>query len=99
MTSRRGSIRRQALVDRLRDEAATAETAIRALDHELAAALAALASIDAEIIRLVHWDGFTLAEVARHLGRPAATVRSCYSRARVTLRAALDFAVLADERF
>jgi RNA polymerase sigma-70 factor (ECF subfamily) len=89
-SSRRGSIRRQALVDRLRDEAVVAESTVTPPDYELAEALATLAMVDAEIIRLVHWDGFSLEEVAQHLDRPAGTIRSRYSRARSTLRAALS---------
>jgi RNA polymerase sigma-70 factor (ECF subfamily) len=89
-TSRRGSIRRQALVDRLRDEASVTESTVTPPDYELAEALAGLAAIDAEIIRLVHWDGFSLAEVSQHLNRPAGTVRSRYSRARTALREALS---------
>jgi RNA polymerase sigma-70 factor (ECF subfamily) len=88
-SSQRGSVRRQALVDRLRDEAAVAENLVAPPDYELAAALAALNAVDAEIIRLVHWDGFSLADVALHLDRPAGTIRSRYSRARSALRDAL----------
>lgn len=89
-TSRRAGTRRQALVDRLRAEAELFSTDHRAEDDELVAALATLSPVDAEIIRLVHWDGFTLAEVADHLGRPAGTIRSRYSRARSVLRAELQ---------
>lgn len=89
-TSRRSGVRRQALVDRLRAEAESTSVEHRAEDGELVAALAALSPVDAEIIRLVHWDGFTLAEVANHLGRPAGTIRSKYSRARSVLRARLQ---------
>lgn len=85
-TSRRGAIRRQALVARLRSEARTAAHAISGPDAELTSALAELPRADLEIIRLVHWDGFSLAEVAQHLGKPAGTIRSRYSRARAQLR-------------
>lgn len=89
-TSRRGRVRRQALMDRLRDQALTGGTHVPARDDDVHRALGALAPLDAEIIRLHHWDGFSLAEIARHLGRPAGTIRSRYSRARATLRLALD---------
>lgn len=89
-TSRRGRVRRQALMDRLRDQALTEGTHVPARDDDVHRALGALAPLDAEIIRLHHWDGFSLAEIARHLGRPAGTIRSRYSRARATLRLALD---------
>lgn len=84
-TYRRGNARRQALVERLRVEGASAPTTT-SFDPEIAAALAELAPLDSEIIRLLHWDGFTLAEIAEHLGRPAGTIRSRYSRARAALR-------------
>lgn len=89
-SSRRGSVRRQALVQRLRDEAATDPPPQHSRDSELDAALAALSPVDAEIIRLLHWDGFTLAEIAQHLGRPPGTIRSRYSRARALLRSTLE---------
>lgn len=88
-TSRRSGIRRQALVDRMRDEVAARPTT-RTEEHDaLHAALSELPEIDAEIIRLIHWDGFSLTEIAQHLNRPAGTIRSRYSRARAALRAAL----------
>jgi len=42
-----------------------------------------------ELVMLVHWDGFTLAEAADLLGVNASTARSRYAAARETLRAAL----------
>lgn len=47
----------------------------------------------AELVRLVHWDGFTLAEAAELTGVPASTARGRYQRAKEQLRSAL--AVLA----
>lgn len=49
-----------------------------------------LPSDQAEVIRLVHWDGFTLAEVAQLLQEPPTTTRSRYRRAKGSLRQALD---------
>ena len=89
-TSRRGFRRRQALFDRLREEAALSPEVSAPIDCELHEALAALDPVDSEIIRLVHWDGFSLAEVERHLERPAGTVRSRYSRARSALKGSLQ---------
>jgi RNA polymerase sigma factor (sigma-70 family) len=43
----------------------------------------------AELIRLVHWDGFTLVEAAELLGINASTARSRYKRAKDSLREAL----------
>lgn len=42
-----------------------------------------------ELVQLVHWDGFTLAAAADHIGIGASTARSRYQRAREILRAAL----------
>lgn len=87
----RGERRRLALVDRLRntmsltrgtngaDEGSEVRDAIDRLDENLA-----------EIVKLVHWDGFALPEVADILGIPLTTVRSRYRRARDTLRNALS---------
>lgn len=82
---RRASLRRDALRSRLvlhlrRDDAAATE------DSPVLEALSALDPLDQEIIRLVHWDGFALAEVATLLGKPAGTIRSRHHRARELLR-------------
>lgn len=89
-TSRRSSVRRQALADRLRGEASLHPASSETADDQLHAALADLSKLDAEIIRLLHWDGFTLNEIAQHLNRPPGTVRSRYSRARAALRRRLE---------
>lgn len=44
----------------------------------------------AELVRLVHWDGFSLADAAELLGIPASTARGRYQRAKSELRAALS---------
>ncbi|TFB52068.1 RNA polymerase sigma factor [Cryobacterium tagatosivorans] len=44
----------------------------------------------AEVVTLTHWEGFSLAEIARLQGVPAATVRGRYRRARLALLAALS---------
>ena len=59
-------------------------------NEQLHDALVQLDDLDREIIRLIHWDGFTQAYVAGHLNLPAGTVRSRYTRARRRLRAILD---------
>lgn len=86
----RGQRRRLALVDKVRvhmpgqavaaaaDEGGEVRDALERLKPELA-----------EIVQLVHWDGFTLAEAAGIVGIPAATARSRYARAKDDLRAAL----------
>ena len=90
----RGRRRHVALADALRENLSRHATdVIDAVDGrhlDLRAALATLPEIDREIVRLVHWDGFTLEQVAAHLGKPAGTIRSRYHRARARLRSALD---------
>ncbi|GGL06923.1 hypothetical protein GCM10007382_28720 [Salinibacterium xinjiangense] len=44
----------------------------------------------AEVVTLTHWEGFSLAEIARLQGVPAATVRGRYRRARLALLSALS---------
>jgi len=91
-TYRRAGTRRVALADRLRQELeARGPVAQPSRDgEELRALLLELSHLDQEIIRLVHWEGFSLAEVATILDTRPGTIRSRYSRARVTLRRALD---------
>lgn len=86
---RRGTLRRRKLSDRLKGEALVSGDAPPVRD-DVWEALRALAEIDREIIQLIHWDGFSLAEAATILGKKAATVRSRYSRARARLRADLS---------
>lgn len=88
-THRRSSHRRSALHERLRAELAATPPAEPEDVRALRDALAQLPEIDQEIIRLVHWDGFSQVEVAQLLGLPEGTVRSRHQRARVRLRAAL----------
>jgi RNA polymerase sigma-70 factor (ECF subfamily) len=61
-------------------------------DHglEVRDAIARLDPELAELVRLVHWDGFSLGEVATLEGIPASTVRSRYARAKRELAIALD---------
>lgn len=90
LSHRRGLRRKQALASRLRGS-----LALQGSDHdakegsEAADAIAQLAAVDREIIRLVHWEGFSLAEVATIMRRRPATIRSRYHRARESLRSAL----------
>lgn len=52
-------------------------------------AIARLTPELAEIVQLVHWDGFTLAEAAIIMDCPASTARARYARAKEQLRAML----------
>ncbi len=52
--------------------------------------VAALPARQREVVTLVHWDGFTLADAAAHLGIRASTARTIYQRARESLRVVLS---------
>lgn len=89
-TGRRSAWRRTALIQRL-GEQLTEDVRTRPTEHEaLHAALERLVPLDREIIRLIHWDGFSQEEAARIVGKPSGTVRRRYTRARATLRSQLD---------
>lgn len=85
----RSQFRRNRLAGRLRD--AMDSRAAPAADEglEVRDAIAALDDDLAEIVRLRHWEGFTLAEIALVMEEPASTVRSRYAKARALLAAAL----------
>jgi len=88
---RRSQRRRSALQDKLVAELDAGKAApTEPTDDQARAAIARLRSLDQEIIRLVYWDGFTLAETARLLDRPEGTIRSRHHRARQQLRAHLE---------
>jgi len=82
--------RRAAVVDRLRlaIEVAPPPTATAELT-EVRAAVDGLPPQLAELIRLVHWDGFSITDAAELLGVPASTARSQHARAKELLRDAL----------
>jgi len=86
-THRRTLARRSALEEKVRADA-TVRTDPPLLDH-VRALIGDLDPVDREIIGLHHWEGFTLAEVARILGMRPATVRSRHARARASMRDAL----------
>ncbi|HEU5025198.1 MAG TPA: sigma-70 family RNA polymerase sigma factor [Spirillospora sp.] len=88
-THRRTTTRRKALTDKLRAELQVSTPNPDADDDRvshLKEAIAALKPLDQEIVRLVHWEGFSLAEVATLLGKRQGTVRSRYHRARTELK-------------
>ncbi|GGD76881.1 RNA polymerase sigma factor [Microbacterium murale] len=85
---RRGIARRRKLSERLKGEALVSGDE-RPVRDDVWEALRALSETDREIIQLVHWDGFSLVDAAKILGKKPATVRSRYSRARAKLRADL----------
>ena len=66
-----------------------AQVTAAAMHRMLAAALAALAEGDRDVLLLIAWEGLTYEEVAEALGIPTGTVRSRLNRARRQVRAAL----------
>lgn len=91
----RGERRRWSLADRFREALAAAPTEGRPADEgiEVRDAIARLDPEQAELVRLVHWEGFSIAEAGEILGIAASTARSRYQRARADLKAALTLPV------
>lgn len=92
-TARRGRLRRRALADRLAIELAgvlAVPVPGYVRDEELHAALASLPGRDRELVMLVAWEGFGVAEAGALLGVRPDAARTRYSRARARLRAALS---------
>lgn len=85
----RSARRRDALVRRL----GQAIDESRVPDHgellDVRRAVSALPADLAELIRLVHWDGFSVEDAAQHLGINASTARSRHARAKELLRQSL----------
>ena len=86
----RGRRRASGLTERLREEvAAQVRTAGAGVQDEVAdvvrAAVEQLPAAQRELVTLVHWDGFTLAQAAEVVGVPASTARSRYAAARADL--------------
>jgi len=97
---KRAARRQAALAAELREALAVSrgdihdhETGVRDLVRD---ALATLPADQAELVRLIHWEGFTVIEAARILSVRESTARGRYQRARLTLRASLG--VPASER-
>ena len=88
----RGVRRRIRLADALRDQLATASGGGHRGDRQdaVVAAVEDLPQDLAELVRLVHWDGFSLAEAADLTGIPASTARGRYARARELLHRSLN---------
>jgi RNA polymerase sigma factor (sigma-70 family) len=97
LNAQRGARRRVQLSERLRHlTAATAASDSPADEHlEIRDAIARLPVDDAELIRLVHWDGLSLAEAAELLEIPSSTARGRYQRIRASLRSVLEVSDLA----
>ncbi|MGJ9406333.1 RNA polymerase sigma factor [Nesterenkonia aurantiaca] len=91
MNSERGQRRRHRLASKLKmllrpeeasqaaDEGVEVRDAVQQLDPELS-----------ELVRLVHWEGFSITDAGQILGLPSSTARGHYQRAKQQLRGALD---------
>lgn len=86
----RGVRRRLALADALREDVARAATHLPSRRGAVRDAVDALPAHLGELVRLVHWDGFSLTEAAELTGTSASTVRSRYARARQLLQRSLS---------
>jgi RNA polymerase sigma-70 factor (ECF subfamily) len=89
---RRATGRRLALADRLRERVARdgAPSVSDSIDTFVVRdAVARLSADQRDLVMLVHWDGFTIAEAAELLDVNPSTARGRYSTARVSLRDAL----------
>lgn len=83
---RRGNARRIALTDQLAQQLRiTGHHSQPEPDMEVLDALRRLPEIDREVVQLVVWESFSLADAATILGISAAAARKRYSRARVRL--------------
>lgn len=80
----RNQRRRDLLADRLRgtiDHVRSADTSSE-VRLDVRAALDRLTPELQELMRLVHWDGFSISEAAQIIGVPPSTARSRYQRAK-----------------
>jgi RNA polymerase sigma-70 factor (ECF subfamily) len=83
----RGVRRRLKLADALREQLARSADEVAGEDHKdvIVEAVEALPRDLAELVRLVHWDGFRLVEAAELMGISASTARGRYAKARELL--------------
>lgn len=83
----RGRIRQGALGDRVRDEVRVSAPSV--VDEAVADALHSLREKDRELVQLIVWDGFGVAEAGALLGVRAGAARTRYARAKERLRVIL----------
>jgi len=83
----RGRVRQSALGNRVRDEVRVSAPSV--VDDDVRDALDALATKDRELVQLIVWDGFGVAEAGALLGIRPGAARTRYSRAKEKLRASL----------
>jgi RNA polymerase sigma factor (sigma-70 family) len=82
---RRGSIRRGALSELLRDEV---RNTARPASTEISDLLSTLAAADRELVQLIIWDGFGVAEAGALIGIKPGAARMRYARAKERMRRA-----------
>ena len=87
--AQRSNIRRSQLADRLRITLSLRSTPAADSGAEIRDAIDRLDDDLAELIRLVHWDGFPIVDAAKLLGIPPSTARGRYQRAKEVLRTTL----------
>jgi len=88
------SRRRRAFTAALRDELRTMDADDPTEQNlEVREAIASLAPEQAELVRLIHWEGFGVADAGAILGLRASTARSRYAAARVMLHKMLEVSV------
>lgn len=86
---RRAHARRDALTQRLGEEASRISGNTEAVDHDVLHALAGLAEPDREILMLVCWDGRSVKEAARIMETTHVAARARLHRARHRLAEAM----------
>lgn len=87
--------RRTALTARLRDRLADTSAEVDPTEtHAIRDAVLRLNQAHRELVMLIHWDGFTIAEAAEILGLNPSTARGRYSAAREVLKRSLEEATL-----
>lgn len=87
--ARRSSARRSRLADRLRSTVSLRSAPAADSGAEIRDAIDRLGGDLAELIRLVHWDGFSIVDAATLLGIPSSTARGRYQKAKGAFREAL----------
>lgn len=86
----RGNVRRSQLADRMRNVLSLRSAAAADSGLEIRDAIDRLDSDLAELVRLIHWDGFSIVDAARLLEIPSSTARGRYQRAKEMLRETLS---------
>lgn len=81
----RDEARRLRLTARVREQLAPPAEVDHPEALDVRQAISSLPDAQAELVRLVHWEGFTLADAAQVMGINASTARGRYQKAREEL--------------